>query len=76
VKHGNDNVDWRPNFIEWRIIRHALSNAHRRMNERFLLFDCETVPDLAEGRRMPGMAGAPDGEVQIRCDKPSDPLQD
>jgi len=36
------------------------------MNERFLLFDCETVPDLAAGGRMLGMAGAPDSEVRRR----------
>jgi 3'-5' exonuclease len=36
------------------------------MNERFLLFDCETVPDLVAGRRMLGMAGALDGEVRHR----------
>jgi len=36
------------------------------MNERFLLFDCETVPDLAAGRRMLGIAGAPDGDVRHR----------
>jgi 3'-5' exonuclease len=36
------------------------------MNERFLLFDCETVPDLEAARRMLGMAGALNDEVRQR----------
>jgi predicted PolB exonuclease-like 3'-5' exonuclease len=36
------------------------------MNERFLLFDCETVPDLKAARRMLGIAAALDGEVRQR----------
>ena len=36
------------------------------MNERFLLFDCETVPDLAAGGQMLGMTGAPDSAVRHR----------
>jgi len=31
VKHGNDSIDWRPNFIQRRIIRDALTCARSRV---------------------------------------------